>query len=158
TVVDYDLPGPAEMGSLLNEIIAASKSSGKFSISLNQAEMEKLIQASLGMTLSEAESAFARAIAMDSKLSIKALDVILDETKQIIRKSRLLDCYEAREEFASVGGLALLKDWLKKRGEAFSEKARAFGLPQPRGVLLLGVQGCGKSLTCKSIASLWRLP
>src|SRR5207249_954351 len=72
--------------------------------------------------------------------------------------SRLLEYFEAREEFAQIGGLESLKDWITKRGKNFSDEARRYGLPQPKGILLLGVQGCGKSMTCKAISGLWKLP
>ncbi|MFA6318481.1 MAG: AAA family ATPase [Elusimicrobiota bacterium] len=158
TVLDYDLPGPAELWALLKEVAGAAKEGAKFQVNLQTEDVEKIIQAAMGMTLSEAENALAKAIVMDSKLAAADVDVILQEKKQIIRKARLLEYFEAREEFGGIGGLGLLKDWIHKRGAAFSDKARQFGLPQPHGILLLGVQGCGKSLTCKAIASLWRLP
>src|SRR5690606_20433593 len=80
------------------------------------------------------------------------------EKQQIIRKSGLLEYYPATESFDSVGGLAALKDWLNKRSVAFGEEAREFGLPAPKGILMLGVQGCGKSLCAKAVSSLWQLP
>lgn len=76
----------------------------------------------------------------------------------MIRKSGLLEYYPTDEKLQNVGGLDLLKTWLARRGAAFSEAARRFGLPEPKGLLLLGVQGCGKSLTAKAIAAQWRLP
>ncbi|MBI5883044.1 MAG: AAA family ATPase [Elusimicrobia bacterium] len=158
TVIDYDLPGQAELWNLLKEVAGAAQDGAKFSVNLETEDVEKLIHAAMGMTLSEAENALAKAIVLDSKLGAADVDVILQEKKQIIRKSRLLEFFEAKEEFGGIGGLGLLKDWIHKRGMAFSDKARQFGLPQPRGILLLGVQGCGKSLTCKAVASLWRLP
>jgi SpoVK/Ycf46/Vps4 family AAA+-type ATPase len=75
-----------------------------------------------------------------------------------VRKSGVLEYYDASETMQDVGGLDLLKDWLRKRRAAFSQEARAFGLPAPKGVLLLGVQGTGKSLSAKAIANLWNLP
>jgi SpoVK/Ycf46/Vps4 family AAA+-type ATPase len=80
------------------------------------------------------------------------------EKKKLIRKSGLLEYYDFSESIDSVGGLDKLKDWLKQRGMAFTQKARDFGLPEPKGMLLLGVQGCGKSLAAKAASSLWRLP
>jgi len=157
TVVDYDLPGADEIEKLFDDILKAADG-GRFRVDLKPGEKEKLIQAAQGMTLAEVESALARAIALDSKLDVGDVDVILEETKQIIRKSHVLEYFEAKEQFNQVGGLEVLRDWLSKRGNAFSQKARDFGLPEPKGVLLLGVQGCGKSLTCKALASLWKLP
>lgn len=156
-VIDYDLPGPSDLNGLLDDIVKMVASSG-VKLELESGDREKLIQAALGLTLSEAENAFAKAIVLDGKLSSDDLQIVLEEKKQIIRKSRLLEFFEAKEALAEIGGMDLLKEWLKKRGQAFSEAAREFGLPQPRGILLLGVQGCGKSLTCKTISGLWNLP
>jgi len=83
---------------------------------------------------------------------------VLDEKRQVIRKSGLLEYYPTEERLQNVGGLDALKTWLARRGAAFSEAARKFGLPEPKGLLLLGVQGCGKSLTAKAIAAQWGLP
>ncbi len=84
--------------------------------------------------------------------------MIFSEKQQIIKKSGLLEYYEAIEDFSHVAGLDNLKQWLIKRQIAFTERAARFGLPSPRGVMLLGVQGCGKSLCAKAVASLWNLP
>jgi SpoVK/Ycf46/Vps4 family AAA+-type ATPase len=86
------------------------------------------------------------------------IDIVLDEKKQIIRKSGVLEYYAASTSLKDVGGMEFLKEWLRKRTRSFSDKAAAFGLPAPKGVLLLGVQGCGKSLVAKAIASHWDLP
>jgi hypothetical protein len=72
------------------------------------------------------------------------LDVIIAEKKQLIRKSQVLEYYDNVEDMSFVGGMGELKIWLRKRGLAFSERARRFGLPEPRGLLLLGVQGGGQ--------------
>jgi SpoVK/Ycf46/Vps4 family AAA+-type ATPase len=103
----------------------------------------------------EAENVFAKSLIEKHKFDV---DVILGEKEQIIRKSGILEYYPFNENIGDVGGLDLLKGWMEKRTVAFTEKARDFGLPSPRGVLLLGVQGCGKSLSAKAIGSLWRLP
>ena len=158
TVLDYDLPGPDELRGLLDQVISASQNGQRFPVNLQPRDKDRLLQAVQGLTLSEAESTFARAIVQNGGLDLSAMDIILAEIKQIVRKSRQLEYYEAKEEFGQIGGLEPLKDWLHKRGRAFSEEARKFGLPQPKGLLLLGVQGCGKSLTCKAISGLWKLP
>jgi SpoVK/Ycf46/Vps4 family AAA+-type ATPase len=86
------------------------------------------------------------------------LETILEEKKQIIRKSGMLEYYEHREEFSDVGGMEILKDWLVKRRNAFSSRARDFGLPLPKGILMIGVPGTGKSLTAKAVGALWQMP
>ena len=84
--------------------------------------------------------------------------MILSEKEQIIRKSGILEFYHATEQFSDVGGLEEMKRWLEKREKAFTKEAREFGLPRPKGILLIGVPGCGKSLTAKAVGSLWKLP
>jgi SpoVK/Ycf46/Vps4 family AAA+-type ATPase len=83
---------------------------------------------------------------------------ILDEKEQIIRKSGILEYTAAVEDFNGIGGLGQLKRWLAQRNEGFSQKARDFGLPNPRGVMLVGVPGCGKSLCAKAVAAEWQKP
>lgn len=157
-VVDYDLPDYAEIDQLLDDIIQILLKNQEVKVQINPEIKERLVKAALGLTRSEAENAFARAVVLDRRLDIDDIDRILEEKKQAIRKSRLLEYYESKEEFSQVGGLDYLKEWLSKRGVAFTQKAQEFGLPQPKGVLLIGVQGCGKSLTAKAVASLWKHP
>ena len=127
-------------------------------IDLDAAGRERLLQAALGLTLGEAENVFARIIVKDQRLSADDVSGVLEQKQQIVRKSGLLEYCEAQEPMTQVGGLAVLKEWLGKRSLAFSDEARAFGLPAPKGILLLGVQGCGKSLCAKAVSGLWELP
>jgi len=101
---------------------------------------------------------FARILVQEGRLSGEHVAEVLSEKQQIVRKSGLLEYYAAAETFSDVGGLGVLKSWLQKRALAFSDEAKAFGLPAPKGIFLLGVQGCGKSLCAKAVASLWQLP
>ena len=110
-----------------------------------------------GLTLGEAENVFAKIIVKDERLSGEDVNEVFAEKQQIIRKSGLLEYYATDESFANVGGLAVLKDWLNKRAAAFTQEARDFGLPPPKGILMLGVQGCGKSLCAKAVSNQWQL-
>ncbi|MFT7583479.1 MAG: SpoVK/Ycf46/Vps4 family AAA+-type ATPase, partial [Myxococcota bacterium] len=103
----------------------------------------------------EAASVFAKSLVKTRDFDI---DTILAEKKGIIRKSGILEFYQTDEKFNDVGGLEVLKSWLKKRKVAFSRDARDFGLPAPKGILLIGVPGCGKSLTAKAIGAMWHMP
>lgn len=157
-VVDFCLPDSRDMNKLLDDIVETISKSQEIKVNLSAETREKLINASLGLTLNEAENALARAIVADKSLGPEDIDKILAEKEQVIRKSGILEYYHTQEALGDVGGLDALKDWLTKRSVAFTEKAKQFGLPQPKGILLIGVQGCGKSLTAKAISGLWRLP
>ena len=158
TVLDVPLPTHEELYALLKEIAEVVVRGKRASVSLKREDADHIAKAAQGLTLSEAENAFAKAIASDSRLGKEDIGLILDEKRQVIRKSGLLEYYSTEEQFGNVGGLENLKTWLSRRGNAFSEPARRFGLPEPKGLLLLGVQGCGKSLTAKAIASSWKMP
>jgi SpoVK/Ycf46/Vps4 family AAA+-type ATPase len=158
SVVDVPLPTAHDLLQLLKEIVTVVRKGNRAAVDLTAADAQQLIESALGLTLSEAENAFAKAIAADGRLSREDIPLVLDEKRQVIRKSGLLEYYPSDETLANVGGLDALKSWLTRRGAAFGEAARRFGLPEPRGLLLLGVQGCGKSLVAKAVASQWRLP
>jgi len=158
TVIDFLLPNLEELGRLLDNIIAEVKDNPKIRIELDAAGREEILKAALGLTLAEAENVFAKALVTGGKLARDDVAAIFAEKRQIIRKSGLLDYCEPDVAFQEVGGLAALKDWLVKRKLAFTDSAQEFGLPPPRGVLLLGVQGCGKSMCAKAVSSLWQLP
>jgi len=158
TVLNFPLPTRQDLGALLDGIVEDVKNVREVKIDLDEAGRDRLLQAALGLTWSEAENVFAKIIVKDSRLSGQDVHEVFAEKQQIIRKSGLLEYYDASETIADVGGLGVLKDWLLKRAVAFTEQARAFGLPAPKGVLLLGVQGCGKSLCAKAVSSLWQLP
>lgn len=156
TIIDLPLPSYDDLKALLSDTLSGQGRS--FRVHLSDAERDTMIKAALGLTFAEAENAFARAIVSDGVLDIKDIDVIANEKKQIIRKTEVLECCDVSSSIGAVGGMDLLKDWLKKRFHAFGEPARKYGLPQPKGILLMGVQGCGKSLLAKTIASSWHLP
>jgi SpoVK/Ycf46/Vps4 family AAA+-type ATPase len=159
TVVDFDLPRAEQLGAMLDRLIAVSKKHSAIEVKLDRRQRARLIQACLGLTESEAENAVAKAIVQaNGRLDGDAIEAVTAEKQQIIRKSGLLEFYASEERLTNVGGLEILKEWLRKRVRAFSDEARAFGLPEPKGILLVGVQGCGKSLVAKSVSNSWRLP
>jgi len=158
TVLNFPLPTREDLAALLDKITEDVKQFKQVKIDLDDAGRERLLQAALGLTLGEAENVFAKIIVKDERLSGDDVGEVFAQKQQIIRKSGLLEYYSTNENFAQVGGLAVLKDWLNKRNVAFTDEARAYGLPAPKGILLLGVQGCGKSLCAKAVASLWQMP
>jgi SpoVK/Ycf46/Vps4 family AAA+-type ATPase len=158
TVVDFDLPKENDFSMLLGRIIDEVKENPKLNVTIDSKRHEQIVHALLGLTLSEAENVLAKTLVQHRGFGDKSLAIINSEKKQIIRKSGLLEYYEADEKLESVGGLDNLKSWLIKRSVVFSDQAREFGLPAPKGVLLLGIQGCGKSLMAKTISNIWQLP
>ena len=158
TIVDFPLPSEAEIRMVLEGLIAANIASGRIQIRLDAVERERFAKAALGLTLHEAENAFARAIVNDGVLDIRDLSVVQEEKRQAVRKSGLLEVVEAGVNLADVGGLENLKRWLAKREGSWLAAAAEYGLPAPRGVLITGVPGCGKSLTAKAVAAAWELP
>jgi SpoVK/Ycf46/Vps4 family AAA+-type ATPase len=159
TVVDFELPSVDQLGALLEEIVTSAGQHGAIQVNLDRRQRGRLVQACLGLTANEAANAVAKAIVQaGGRLDGDAVEAVTAEKQQIIRKSGLLEFYSSEEQLANVGGLDILKEWLRKRVRAFGDEARAFGLPEPKGILLVGVQGCGKSLVAKSVANSWRLP
>jgi SpoVK/Ycf46/Vps4 family AAA+-type ATPase len=155
TVLEYSLPSMEELDALLEGIIQSVRANSQIDVNLSHSQREQILKAAMGLTANEAENVFAKSLVEKRRFDV---DVVLSEKEQIVRKSGILEYYPATEAFSGVGGMDYLKDWMDKRTVAFTEKARAFGLPNPKGILLLGVQGCGKSLSAKAVASLWKLP
>gem|GEM_PF-3355415 len=139
-VVEYGTPSVSDFNALLDRIIEDVKDKPQISINLDAEGRERLIHAARGLTLKEAENVFAKTLVIDGKLDAEDIGVVFSEKQQIIRKSGTLEYYESHDRFADVAGLDNLKDWLRKRSAAFSERASQFGLPAPKGVLLLGIQ------------------
>ncbi|MBI2947610.1 MAG: AAA family ATPase [Verrucomicrobia bacterium] len=158
TLLNFPLPSREDLGGLLDRIVSEVRPYTNVRVELDNAGRERLLQAALGLTLNEAENVFAKILVKEERLSGEHVAEVLSEKQQIVRKSGLLEYYSASETFSDVGGLGVLKSWLQKRALAFSDEAKAFGLPAPKGIFLLGVQGCGKSLCAKAVASLWQLP
>lgn len=155
TVIDYPLPTAKEIESKLDQCIEAVKGNTSVDTSLEPQARELILKSAQGLTIDEVESVFARSLVEKKHFDI---EVILEEKKQIVRKSGLLEYYPAQNSMGDVGGMELLKEWLQKRSKSLTDRAKDYGIPAPKGVLLLGVQGCGKSLLAKAIANEWNLP
>ena len=152
TVVDFALPSPPEIKTEIQRLISATQQN------LDAQLLDELVRAAQGLSLERIRRVLTKAIASNGKLEPDDVELILEEKRQSIRQTQILDYYPATEQISDIGGLDNLKSWLLRRGGAFSEKARAYGLPNPRGLLLVGIQGTGKSLTAKAIAHHWHLP
>lgn len=153
-LVHFPPPSAAELSADLDLLLATSG----ISPALSKAGREKIIQAALGMTLNQARRSFAKAIVTKGTLDDRDIDTIIADKKDILSQSDALEFYSLTETSDNVGGLSMLKDWLRLRERAFTEEARDYGLPSPKGIALIGIPGTGKSLTAKMIADLWHLP
>jgi len=158
TVLDFPLPDMEELDLLLKRMMHELNMNPDITISLDRDGREMVLKAALGLTLSEAENVFAKTVIQTRELSVDSIPVILSEKEQIVKKSGVLEYYSSQENMEDIGGLENLKAWLKKRALAFTNEASKFGLPAPRGALLIGVQGCGKSLCAKAVSQLWKMP
>lgn len=152
-VLDFPLPDLADLNQVLSHQLEKIKNRR-----ITATVREKLLKAALGLTKDEAEKVYRKAYVKANKLTEEEVEIVLSEKKQLIRRNGILEYIEEDETIDSVGGLEELKRWLKQRSDAFTERAREYGLPQPKGMLILGVPGCGKSLIAKTTSRLWGLP
>ena len=152
TVLELPLPDALEISALLRSIAQACGEP------LEPAVLDQLSDACHGLSAQRVRQLAARALARRGRLSADDLAEVLEEKRQAIAKTELLEYCPTEATPADIGGLDALKHWLEQRRLAFSEEARRYGLPLPRGVLLVGPQGTGKSLTAKAIAHSWGMP
>ncbi len=153
-VIDYPMPDRAEIASILDDVLSALPDNGVEPVP--NGARDAAIDAAVGLTAEEAGNCYARSLVTTRRIDPR---VVSAEKKRVIARERVLTWHDPDPRgLAAVGGLELLKAWLTQRRLAFSQKARDFGLPAPKGVLLVGVPGCGKSLVAKSIATAWEMP
>lgn len=158
TIVDFPLPDREEISRLFDQMVSETKGNPSLTIDESEDARRQLFDAAIGLTINEVENVFAKVLLRRGRLTAAEAPEIYEEKRQIVRKSGLLEYVDTEESIDGVGGLTHLKEWLRKRRRAFHPAARRFGLPVPKGVLLLGVQGCGKSLAAKAVSQFWRMP
>ena len=156
SIIDFPLPTLTEIKAKLEKMIMQNNQID--TTKLNDEIKEKLCKAALGLTLQEAENAFALAMVNDGKIDEGDLGIILSEKMQVIKKTGILEFINTDIKVTDIGGLENLKSWLNKRNNSWSESAKKYCLPAPKGVLITGVPGCGKSLTAKAMSAAWQLP
>nr|YP_009296769.1 hypothetical protein Bangp_030 [Bangiopsis subsimplex]AOM66112.1 hypothetical protein Bangp_030 [Bangiopsis subsimplex]ARO90331.1 conserved hypothetical plastid protein [Bangiopsis subsimplex] len=152
TIIDFPLPQHYEIRQELKQIFAYSE------VSVDNILLDKLVRGCQGLSIERIRRVFSKIFTQYNEVTEKSLDLILIEKKQIISQTQLLEFYLNKETLNDLGGLNNLKEWLRRRSGAFSQKAKRYGLPVPKGLLLVGIQGSGKSLTAKIIANEWKLP
>ena len=152
TVLQFQLPSEDEINQELERLI------NSLNIKLEPQLFESLSRACQGLSLERIRRVLSKIIATYKTIDENSIAVLLSEKKQIISQTEILEYWSVNEKIINLGGLDNLKDWLKKRKTAFGLRALNYKLPTPRGLLLVGIQGTGKSLTAKAIANDWQLP
>ena len=158
SVLDFPLPNQQQITELLDNMIATNKGSKELRFAIDNQGKDRLSKAALGMTLQEAENAFAKTIINQKGLSNDDAKIVINEKSQVIKRSGILEYVNSDISLSTIGGLENLKQWLKKRNNSWLVSAEAYSLPAPKGVLITGVPGCGKSLTAKAMSAMWELP
>jgi len=153
TVIDFPLPNVQEIDSLISHVVEKPQQ-----LQVSGLAREQLVKACQGLSRARIGRVLAKALAAKQQINESDIDGVLEEKQQAIRQTGILEFFNSRESLKSVGGLENLKHWVKMRQDAFTDEARRYGIPNPKGVLLVGIQGTGKSLSAKTIASEWRLP
>ncbi|MCW3464000.1 AAA family ATPase [Chitinophaga nivalis] len=158
-IKEFTLPSKEEIQQVLFSLIEQNKQNQRLRFDVDADNtVSKLCEAACGLTLNEAENAFALSIVQDGILDANDITTIAEEKKQIIHRNGLLEFSMPKLKMADIGGLENLKKWLEKRAASWSERARQYNIPAPRGVLITGLPGCGKSLTAKTVSTSWNVP
>ena len=152
TVLEFTLPTSNEIKKELLRLFESLNND------IDPKFLEILIRACQGLSIEKIRRALSKSIAQYGTINNATINLILIEKRQIISQTEILKFQDTTSQFIDIGGLETLKKWLATRKESFSEKAKIYGLPAPRGLLLAGIQGTGKSLTAKAIANEWQLP
>jgi ATP-dependent 26S proteasome regulatory subunit len=152
TVIDFPLPNAQEIDYLISQLVVPEK------LNITGLAKEQLVKACQGLSRARIQRVLAKALAAKQQVNEADIAGVLEEKKQTIRQTGILEFFTTQESLKSVGGLENLKQWVRMRQDVFTEEARRYGVPNPKGVLLVGIQGTGKSLSAKTIANEWRLP
>jgi SpoVK/Ycf46/Vps4 family AAA+-type ATPase len=152
TAIDFPLPDTQEIDYLISQLVAPEY------LKVSGLAREQLVKACQGLSRTRIERILAKALAAKQQVNESDIGEVLEEKKRAILQTGILEFVNSQESLKNVGGLENLKQWVKMRQYAFTEEARRYGIPNPKGVLLAGIQGTGKSLSAKTIAHEWRLP
>jgi SpoVK/Ycf46/Vps4 family AAA+-type ATPase len=153
-----ELPSVEELKTIATRVLKSLSRERPVKVELTPEDFGRLVERMKGFTAFEAERAITKAIMADHALTKADFELIIDLKKQLLQKDGVLEYIAPEENLAEVGGFKNLKAWLAKRTKAFAPEAARFGITAPKGLLLLGVQGCGKTLVARAIAREWGLP
>lgn len=153
---DLPLPGTTELKQAIDSAIRSFR--GRVAVDLSPQEAQQLTQAVQGMTLKQTKKVIAYAALADRQLNAADIGRVLERKIQVIRETGLLDYIPPEKNTAQLGGFDRLSQWLDRARTGYSDQAKSFGLTPPKGILIVGIQGCGKSLAAKTIARQWQMP
>ncbi|HEX9163316.1 MAG TPA: AAA family ATPase [Thermoanaerobaculia bacterium] len=156
--LDLELPDPAEIREMVRSVVESMSARQRVRVDLSKDDAQRLVRSLSGLTLSQVRQAIARAIVSDGELTGADIDELVEWKGEIIERGGVLEFYPAEGNKFELGGFARLKEWLDNASIGFTPEARAMNLTPPKGVLFVGVQGCGKSLAAKFIARQWHMP
>jgi AAA+ superfamily predicted ATPase len=154
-ILDFPLPSPPELEKLLNTTLDSMKG---IPVDLTDQDKDDFVKSATGLTWDEARLAFLHAFSGRKTITKDAVKVVIEEKSRIVRKDGILEYIDVDFSMTEIGGLDNLKEWLLSRTRFFSKEAQKFGLSAPKGILLTGISGCGKSSCVKAISQYWRLP
>ena len=152
TVLEFPLPTPLEINTEITRLIE------KLEIKITPDFLNQLLFICKGLEIEKIRRVFAKSLALNGELNEETINLIKLEKEQIIKQTQILEYITSDIDFNKIGGLKTLKNWIHSRKDSFSKEAKIYGLPSPKGILLTGIQGTGKSITAKAIANDWQLP
>jgi len=155
---DLPLPDRQRLRQIVDETLVRIGKNHTVQKKLDAAGLDELAACLLGLTEEEAERAISQAVVARYAISAECVTDVLEAKKALLKRSEMLEFVDTKNDLASVGGLDNLKKWLGQRRNSWDAQALKFGLDPPKGVIILGVQGCGKSLCARAIAGEWGIP
>jgi hypothetical protein len=155
---ELPLPDRQRLRQIIDETLVRISKTHTLQRKLDAAGFDAIVENLRGLTEEEAERAISQALVTRYALCPEIATDVLEAKKSLLKRSEMLEFVESSDNLANVGGLVGLKQWLGTRRGAWEDSARAFGLEPPHGVIILGVQGCGKSLCARAVAGEWKLP
>ncbi len=155
---DLQLPDPNEIREVVRNVVDSMSARHRVRVDLSKDDAQRLVRSLSGLTLSQVRQAIAKVIVGDNSLTTNDIDEVIRWKGEIIERGGLLEFYPPEGNKFELGGFASLKNWLDNASVGFTAEARAMNLTPPKGVLFVGVQGCGKSLASKFIARHWGMP
>ncbi len=155
---DLELPDESEIREVIRYVVDSMSARQRIHVDLSREDAQRLVRGLSGLTLNQVRRVIAQAMVDDNRLSVEDIENVIRWKGEIIAHGGLLEFFPVEANTFEIGGFDRLKQWLQKARIGFSKEARALNLTPPKGVLFVGVQGCGKSLAAKFIAREWQLP